>query len=78
MTANGEWAVVALVVDLPALIRHENAISPLLNGRTVFDDRNNVFRIRARVVCSNLTTTFNFGVSFATLFGTPTKICPDI
>src|SRR5215217_5746041 len=26
-------------VDLDALIRHENAISPLLNGRTVFDDR---------------------------------------
>ncbi len=25
--------------DLDALIRHENAISPLLNGRTVFDDR---------------------------------------
>jgi hypothetical protein len=24
-------------VDLDALIRHENAISPLLNGRTVFD-----------------------------------------
>jgi hypothetical protein len=26
-------------VDLDALIRHENAISPSLNGRTVFDDR---------------------------------------
>jgi hypothetical protein len=26
-------------VDLDALIRHENAISPLLDGRTVFDDR---------------------------------------
>jgi hypothetical protein len=26
-------------VDLDALIRHENAISPLVNGRTVFDDR---------------------------------------
>jgi len=26
-------------VDLDALIRHENAISPLLGGRTVFDDR---------------------------------------
>ena len=26
-------------VDLDALIRHENAISPKLNGRTVFDDK---------------------------------------
>jgi len=26
-------------VDLDALIRHENAISPLLDGRTVFDAR---------------------------------------
>jgi len=25
-------------VDLDALIRHENAISPSLDGRTVFDD----------------------------------------
>jgi len=26
-------------VDFDALVRHENAISPSLNGRTVFDDK---------------------------------------
>jgi hypothetical protein len=26
-------------VDFDALLRHENAISPSLNGRTVFDDK---------------------------------------
>ena len=39
MGAGFDYAAEFKTLDLDALIRHENAISPLLNGRTVFDDR---------------------------------------